>query len=178
MNISVFCGAAMPENKHFVEAAREVGEIIAKEGHTLLYGGSNLGLMGIVSQAVLDAKGIVFGVIPTFFPDEIIFSQRVTELFRVKTIADRKTFMMDNSDVFLALPGGIGTLDELLEVMVANQLNRISKPVGLLNIDGFFNPLIDMMRHMQYEGLFKLDKANYLHIAATPGELMRMLAVG
>ena len=113
MNISVFCGATLPHNQEYTNVAKQLGQLIAQGGHTLLYGGSNLGLMGTVSSAVLEGGGHVVGVIPSFFTEEIILSQPVTELVRVASMAERKEYLIAHSDAFVALPGGIGTLDEM-----------------------------------------------------------------
>ena len=155
MNIAVFCGSSMPRNKEIVEAAAVLGRRIAQDGHTLVYGGSNLGLMGIVSGAALEAGGRVVGVIPTFFSDDIIHSQPVSELVRVRTLAERKEYLIAHSDAFVALPGGIGTLDEVLEVMVANQLHHLGKPMILLNLGGYYNPFLAQLDAMRAEGLLR-----------------------
>ncbi|MBP5645055.1 MAG: TIGR00730 family Rossman fold protein [Bacteroidales bacterium] len=168
MHIAVFCGSSLPRNKEIVEAAAALGRRIAQEGHTLLYGGSNLGLMGVVSGAALEAGGHVVGVIPNLFSDDIIHSQRVTELVRVGSMAERKERILALCDAFIALPGGIGTLDEVSEVMVMNQLqiydgqrvldgSYITKPMILLNIDGFYNPFLEQMRLVKEEGLMRSE---------------------
>ena len=164
MNIAVFCGASMPRNEKYVEAARVLGRRIARAGHTLVYGGSNLGLMGVVSGAALEEGGRVVAVIPTLFPEEIIQSQQVSEIIRVKSMAERKERIIAMCDAFVALPGGIGTLDEVFEVAVANQLRRFSdrasqpsKPVVLLNIDGFYDNMLSQLRIMSDEGLLHGD---------------------
>ena len=176
MNISVFCGATLPRNPEYIHAARHLGQLLAQGSHTLLYGGSNLGLMGTVSGAVLEGGGRVVGVIPSFFTEEIILSQPVTELVRVATIAERKEYLIAHSDAFIALPGGIGTIDETFEVLVANQLGLCSKPMGLLNTLGFFNPQYDMLRRMEADGLYNLTDARYLIIDDQPEGLLQMLA--
>ena len=176
MNISVFCGATLPRNPEYIHAARHLGQLLAQGGHTLLYGGSNLGLMGTVSGAVLEGGGRVVGVIPSFFTEEIILSQPVTELVRVATIAERKEYLIAHSDAFIALPGGIGTIDETFEVLVANQLGLCSKPMGLLNTLGFFNPQYNMLRRMEADGLYNLTDARYLIIDDQPEGLLQMLA--
>ena len=176
MNISVFCGATLPRNPEYIHAARHLGQLLAQGGHTLLYGGSNPGLMGTVSGAVLEGGGRVVGVIPSFFTEEIILSQPVTELVRVATIAERKEYLIAHSDAFIALPGGIGTIDETFEVLVANQLGLCSKPMGLLNTLGFFNPQYDMLRRMEADGLYNLTDARYLIIDDQPEGLLQMLA--
>ncbi len=165
MNISVFCGASLPRSEQITEAARQLGRAIARGGHTLLYGGSNLGLMGAMSGAALQEGGRVVGVIPTFFSDDIIHSQPVSELVRVRTLAERKEYLIAHSDAFVALPGGIGTLDEVLEVMVANQLGLVrdrsganqsqGKPMILLNLGGYYNPFLAQLDAMRAEGLLR-----------------------
>ena len=176
MNISVFCGATLPRNPEYINAAHQLGILLAQHGHTLLYGGSNLGLMGVVSSASLERGGHVVGVIPSFFSEEIILSQPVSELVRVATIAERKEYLIAHSDAFIALPGGIGTIDETFEVLVANQLGLCSKPMGLLNTLGFFNPQYDMLRRMEADGLYNLTDARYLIIDDQPESLLQMLA--
>ena len=176
MNISVFCGATLPRNPEYINAAHQLGILLAQHGHTLLYGGSNLGLMGVVSSATLERGGHVVGVIPSFFSEEIILSQPVSELVRVATIAERKEYLIAHSDAFIALPGGIGTIDETFEVLVANQLGLCSKPMGLLNTLGFFNPQYDMLRRMEADGLYNLTDARYLIIDDQPESLLQMLA--
>ena len=166
MHIAVFCGSSLPHNKEIVEAAAALGRRIAQEGHTLVYGGSNLGLMGVVSSAALEAGGRVIGVIPTLFSDDIIHSQTVTELVRVRSMAERKERIMEACDAFVALPGGIGTIDEVSEVMVMNQLQIVdgqrvldgsykTKPMILLNIDGYYNPFLEQLRLVKEEGLMR-----------------------
>ena len=168
MHIAVFCGSSLPRNKEIVEAAAVLGRRIAQEGHTLVYGGSNLGLMGVVSGAALEAGGRVVGVIPTLFSDDIIHSQTVTELVRVRSMAERKERIMEACDAFVALPGGIGTIDEVSEVMVMNQLQiydgqRVldgtykTKPMILLNIDGYYDPFLEQLRLTKEEGLMRSD---------------------
>lgn len=165
MHIAVFCGASLPHSEQITEAARQLGRAIARGGHTLLYGGSNLGLMGATSGAALQEGGRVVGVIPTFFSDDIIHSQPVSELVRVRTLAERKEYLIAHSDAFVALPGGIGTLDEVLEVMVANQLGLVrdrsganqsqGKPMILLNLGGYYNPFLAQLDAMRAEGLLR-----------------------
>ena len=168
MHIAVFCGSSLPRNKEIVEAAAVLGRRIAQEGHTLVYGGSNLGLMGTLSGAALGHGGRVVGVIPTLFSEDIIHSQRVTELVRVGSMAERKERILALCDAFIALPGGIGTIDEVSEVMVMNQLQIVgghrildgsyrTKPMILLNIDGYYTPFLDQLRLVKEEGLMRSD---------------------
>ena len=157
MKVAVFCGSSIPREGRYVDVARELGRRIAECGHTLVYGGSNLGLMGVVSGAALEAGGHVVGIIPTTFSEKIINSQPVTELVRVRSMGERKEMMIRTCDAFVALPGGIGTVDEVSEVMVANQLGHIDKPMILLNFDGFYEPFIALMHHIKEEGLMRSD---------------------
>lgn len=184
MHIAVFCGSSLPRNKEIVEAAAALGRRIAQEGHTLVYGGSNLGLMGVVSGAALEEGGRVVGVIPNLFSDDIIHSQPVSELVRVRTLAERKEYLIAHSDAFMALPGGIGTLDEVSEVMVMNQLQIVGgqrildgtykpKPMILLNIDGYYNPFLAQLDAMRAEGL--LRSAAGLVAAASVEECLNIL---
>ena len=193
MNIAVFCGSSMPRNKEIVGAADALGRRIAREGHTLVYGGSNLGLMGVVSGAALEEGGRVVGVIPNLFSDDIIHSQRVTELVRVRSMAERKEYLIAHSDAFVALPGGIGTIDEVSEVMVMNQLGLVrdqsganhqpwqrvldgsyrTKPMILLNIDGYYNPFLEQLRLVKEEGLMRSDAG--LVAAADVNEIFSLL---
>ena len=171
MKIAVFCASSQPRNTRIAEAAAELGRYLALGGHTLLYGGSNLGLMGVVSGEALREGGHVVGVIPTLFSEDIIRSQRVTELVRVRSMAERKEYLIAHSDAFVALPGGIGTLDEVLEVMVANQLKQIDKPMYLLNLDGFFNPFLEQLRQMHQMGFVRATGEASLHAVASTDEL-------
>ena len=168
MNIAVFCASSQPRNPHFAEAAVALGQALAIGGHTLLYGGSNLGLMGEVSGEAMRCGGRVVAVIPTIFSEAVIRSQPVTELVRVASMAERKEYLIAHSDAFIALPGGIGTLDEVSEVMVANQLGIVrnrsgarqaetGKPMILLNIDGFYAPFLAQLRVMHEQGLMRTD---------------------
>ena len=168
MNISVFCASSQPRNPRIAEAAAELGRRLALGEHTLLYGGSNLGLMGTLSGAALEHGGRVVGVIPTLFSEDIIRSQPVTELVRVRSMAERKEYLIAHSDAFVALPGGIGTLDEVSEVMVMNQLQIVNgkraldgsymtKPMILLNLEGFYNPFLEQLRVIKENGLMRCD---------------------
>lgn len=186
MHIAVFCGSSMPHNNKIISDSRELGRRIAQEGHTLVYGGSNLGLMGVVSGAALEEGGRVVGVIPNLFSDDIIHSQRVTELVCVRSMAERKERIMEMCDAFIALPGGIGTIDEVSEVMVANQLQIVDgqrvldgsykpKPMILLNIDGYYNPFLDQLRLTKEEGLMRSD-AGLISVNSVE-DIFKLLAV-
>ena len=178
--VALFCGSSMPRNKEIVEAAAVLGRRIAQEGHTLVYGGSNLGLMGVVSSAAMNEGGRVVAVIPTLFPEDIIQSQQVSEIIRVRSMAERKERIIAMCDAFVALPGGIGTLDELFEVAVANQLRRFSrnadkpaKPMIMFDVDGFYSSLLSQLDLMRKEGLLHGDCG--LLSATTLDETIKLL---
>lgn len=176
MNISVFCASSQPRNPRIAEAAAELGRSIARGGHTLLYGGSNLGLMGTVSGAALEQGGRVVGVIPTLFSEDIILSQTVNELVRVRSMAERKEYLIAHSDAFVALPGGIGTLDEVTEVMVANQLQHTNKPVVLFNLDGYYDPFLQQLERFQTEGLMR-SQTSYLSSITSMASLTSITSI-
>lgn len=157
--IGIFCGSHEGKNPHFKEAAAAMGQLMAARGLTLVYGGSNWGYMGTCSSAALAAGGRVTGIIPDFFAEEVIHSQPVTELIVVQSMAQRKQRIANLCDAFVALPGGIGTLDEVTEMLTNNQLGFGCKPVGLLNVDGFYDPFLQQLRLMLDEGL--LRESNY-----------------
>lgn len=177
MNIAVFCGSHLGRNPHFESAAQDFGRLIAQRGNALVYGGSNKGYMGTVSSAALAGGGKVIGIIPTFFSPEIIHSQKVSELVLVETLAQRKELMAERSDAFVAMAGGIGTVDEVSEILAYNQLGRMNKvkPMGILNTDGFYNPLVEQFRIMKEEGLFTGVSYDSLVVADTPEEMMEKL---
>ncbi|MDX1583279.1 MAG: TIGR00730 family Rossman fold protein [Thermoanaerobaculia bacterium] len=146
--VCVFCGSKNGANPAFSDAARHFGERLAYRGHTLVYGGGNLGLMGTVADAVLSGGGEVIGVIPAALEEREHAHTGLTELHVVDSMHERKAMMADLSDAFVALPGGLGTLEELFEVWTWGQLGLHGKPVGLLNVEGFWDLLIGMIEYM------------------------------
>lgn len=174
-NIAVFCGSHIGRNPNFQSAAQQLGTLIAQQCRTLVYGGSNLGYMGVVSTAALDGGARVVSVIPTIFSDEVINSQPRAETVRVASMQERKSHMIALCDAFVALPGGIGTLDELTEVLMSNQLGLCCKPVGLLNIDGYFDPFIQQVYNMTDEELFNPATGETLFVDADPQRLLAKL---
>lgn len=173
-NIGLFCGSHTGNNPLFARKAAELGKLIADEKLTLIYGGSSWGLMGIAASEVMNANRNVVGIIPDFFSDNVV-EQRNIILHKVKSMAERKEMMASMADVFVALPGGIGTLDEVTEIMSMNQLGLIAKPIGLLNIDGFFDPFLRQMSIMQNEGLIHEVHSKMLIQADDPKTLLEKL---
>lgn len=175
-NISVFCGSHFGKNAAFEAAAVELGRKIARQDRTLLYGGSGWGYMGAVKKACKDAGGYVVGILPTCFSEDAVESSKpIDELVMVSSLPERKAMMIERSDAFIAIPGGIGTLDELTEVMTANQLGFVAKPMGLLNVDGFYDHLVAQLELMNREGLLGAAALHSLVVASTVDEMLTAL---
>jgi len=147
--VCVYCGSGPGTNPRFVEAAIALGKALAENGMRLVYGGGSIGLMGAIATSVLDHGGTVTGIIPDFLTSRENVLKRVQELVVTPDMHERKRLMFERSDAFVALPGGIGTLEELVEQLTWQQLGRHSKPVLLANIDGFWEPLLALLAHMR-----------------------------
>jgi uncharacterized protein (TIGR00730 family) len=152
-SICVYCGSRMGTANGFADVARSVGRWIGERGGQLVYGGGNNGLMGVMADATLGAGGRVVGIIPHALVDREFAKLDCTELHVVDNMHDRKRMMAERADAFLALPGGIGTLEELFEVWTWRQLGYHDKPVGLLNVDGYYQPLLDFLQSSVRHGL-------------------------
>ena len=147
--ICVYCGSGPGSNPRFIEAAIALGKVLAENRIRLVYGGGSIGLMGALATSVLDHGGTVTGIIPDFLTSRENALTRVQELIVTPDMHERKRLMFERSDAFVALPGGVGTLDELVEQMTWKQLGRHSKPILLANIDGFWEPLLALLAHMR-----------------------------
>ena len=147
--VCVYCGSGPGTNPHFIASANALGKIFAENGIRLVYGGGSLGMMGAVATSVLDHGGTVTGIIPDFLTARENALTRVQEMIVTPDMHERKRLMFERSDAFVALPGGIGTLEELVEQLTWQQLGRHSKPVLLANIDGFWEPLFALLTHMR-----------------------------
>ena len=147
--VCVYCGSGSGSNPRFVEAAIALGKVFAENNIRLVYGGGSVGLMGAVAKSTLDHGGSVTGIIPDFLRARENSLTRIQEMIVTPDMHERKRLMFERSDAFVALPGGIGTLEELVEQMTWQQLGRHSKPVLLANIDGFWEPLIALLAHMR-----------------------------
>ena len=172
MTICVFCGSGTGNHPVYAEAARELGAILAKNNHSLVYGGGNIGLMGILADSVLEHGGEVIGVIPQFLVNREVGHHGVTRLEIVQSMHERKKRMADLSDAFIAMPGGWGTLDELAEILTWGQLGIVNQPVGLLNTNKFFEPLMAQMNHMVKEGFLRNENLQKLIIRSEPSILL------
>jgi uncharacterized protein (TIGR00730 family) len=147
--VCVYCGSGSGSNPRFVEAAIGLGKVFAENGIRLVYGGGSIGLMGAVAKSVLDHGGSVTGIIPDFLVKKERMLDRPQELIITPDMHERKRLMFERSDAFVALPGGVGTLEELVEQLTWQQLGRHSKPVLLANIDNFWEPLLVLLTHMR-----------------------------
>lgn len=163
--VAVYCGSATPADPVYIEAARTVGRSLAERGIGVVYGGGKLGLMGAVADSALEAGGEVIGVIPTALVNAEVAHRGLTELHVVDTMHERKARFTELADGFVNLPGGTGTMDELWEALSWAQLGYHADPIGLLNIAGYYDKLIDFWRHMgtvgflrpQHQGLLLID---------------------
>ena len=154
-HITVFCASSAGFDPQYGEAARALGQFLAKQNITLIYGGGRVGLMGILADAVLAEGGQAIGVIPQFLLDLEVGHTGLTELLVVKSMHERKLRMAELGDGVIALPGGFGTLEELIEILTWSQLALHGKPVGILNTNGYYNLLRQFFDHMVEEGLLK-----------------------
>ncbi len=173
--VAVYCGSAPGSRTIFADSARETARALVERQIELVYGGGKLGLMGLVADSVLDLGGQVYGVIPQALVDIEVAHTRVTELYTVQTMHERKAKMTELADGFLALPGGIGTLDELFEAWSWNALGYHSKPFCLVNIDGFWDGLIDFIDHASDSGFLSKPRRQQLLVANSPPEALELL---
>ncbi|UXX80707.1 TIGR00730 family Rossman fold protein [Reichenbachiella carrageenanivorans] len=154
-SICVYCGSSPGHDDQYKEAAVALGRTFAEENIRLVYGGAKIGIMGAVAKACLDHGGVVTGIIPGFLDKVEITNTEVTELIQTNNMHERKTAMVEKSDGFIAMPGGFGTLEELAEVMTWAQLGLVKKPIGILNVNGFYDRLLELFKHMHQEGFVK-----------------------
>lgn len=159
-SLCVFCGASHGSNPVFRESAKHLGHVFAEQGIELVWGGGHVGLMGTVADAVLAAGGRAYGVIPEFMAGRELAHPFASEMVVVDSMHARKAAMAERADGFIAMPGGLGTLDELFEILTWAQLQIHRKPVGLLNTRGFFDPLLALLKHMAEEGFIRPHNLN------------------
>lgn len=155
--ICVFCGANSGFSGVYAEAARSLGRLLASRGIRMVYGAGKVGLMGIIADEMLAHGGEVIGVIPHFLMAKEVGHTGLTELIQTDTMHERKKIMADLSDGFIAMPGGFGTMDELNEILTWAQLGLHGDPIGLLNVAGYFDPLLGMFDHMVKEGFLRQE---------------------
>lgn len=176
-SVCVFCGSAFGSRQAYTDAAAELGRMVALRGIRLVYGGSRVGLMGVVADACLAAGGMVTGVIPRSMMEREIAHTGLTELHITGSMHERKALMAELADGFIAMPGGFGTFDELFEILTWRQIGLHEKPVGLLNVEGYFGPLLSMTDHAVQEGFLRpAHRTNLLVDANVPGLMAKLAA--
>ena len=174
-HISIFCGAHEGKNPKYAEAARSVSECIAKQGINVVFGGGNVGLMKIISDTALDNGVEVLGISLKSLHALELANPRLKEIVVAETLLDRKDEFMSRSDAFIVLPGGVGSLDELAEIMASNQLGIINKPVGILNTEGYYDHLLEWFNNAVKEGFISSSNLNELLVSDSPEELVEMV---
>jgi uncharacterized protein (TIGR00730 family) len=174
--LCVYCGSAAGDDRRFEEAARELGDALAKAGIELIFGGGRVGLMGVLADAVLAAGGRVVGIIPERLRAAELAHPAIGELVIVGSMHERKRVMAERADAFAVLPGGIGTLDETFEILTWRQLGLHDKPIFLVDVAGYWQPLRDLLDHLVAHGFTKSLVPRLLQIVPNVAELMRALA--
>ena len=173
--LAVYCGSAPGTDSAFADAARATATAMVREKIQLVYGGGRLGLMGLIADSVLELGGFVYGVIPQALVDIEVAHVNVTELHIVETMHERKAKMTELADAFLALPGGIGTLDEFFEAWSWNALGYHKKPFCLLNVNGYWDGLIEFIDHSTASGFMSQQRRAQLLVAGSPEQALELL---
>ncbi|ALO24628.1 TIGR00730 family Rossman fold protein [Leptospira borgpetersenii serovar Ballum] len=173
--VCVFCGSRSGTNPVYTEAAKDLGRLLVEKNLDLVFGGASCGIMGTIADAVMEKGGGVSGIIPDFLSIKEVKHDRVKDLMIVSSMHERKFRMYEKSSGFIALPGGIGTLDELVEITTWNQLKLISKPLGLLNVNGYFDYLLKQLERMVEDGFLDPETKNGLIVSQNPEELLDLL---
>ena len=176
-SVAVFCGSSEGNDTIIISQAIKLGETLAKQNITLIYGASKIGVMGKVAQGVLEHKGKAIGVIPEFLKKKELVHLGLHKLITTKNMHQRKLKMHDLSDGFIALPGGFGTLEELFEIITWAQLGLHQKPIGLLNINGFYNDLIELLEKMTVKGFLKMENLELLIVDDNIESLLNKMKV-
>lgn len=171
-NICVFCGSRTGNKVVFEQIAWDLGKLLAKKNHTLVYGAGNVGLMGVIADSVLENGGKVTGVIPNFLVEKEVAHKGLTEIITVDSMHERKQIMAEKSDAFIALPGGFGTMDELCEILTWSQLDLHNCPIGLINTDGYFDLLIQFFDKMVEDGFLNKVNRSLILVDKTPEGLL------
>ncbi|MEO1031096.1 MAG: TIGR00730 family Rossman fold protein [Bacteroidota bacterium] len=171
-SIAVFCGSSSGNDPYIVKEAYDLGVTLAKEQITLVYGAAKIGIMGKVAQGVIDHKGKTIGVIPKFLRTKEIVNNELTELFVTENMHDRKVIMYEKSDGFIIIPGGFGTMDEFFEITTWGQLGLHTKPIGILNVNGYYDALIAQCKTMVTRGFLKQDNLDAVVIDDTINGLL------
>jgi uncharacterized protein (TIGR00730 family) len=174
-SLCVFCGSAIGRRDDYASSARNLGRLLAERGTRLVYGGGNVGLMGVLADEVLRGGGQVIGIIPRHLVERELAHAGATEMRIVGSMHERKALMAELADAFVALPGGIGTFEELLEIMTWAQLGLHNKPIGLLDVCGYYRPLLALLQNAAHEGFLQPENQGLLIVATDPAELLERL---
>lgn len=177
MNICVYCGSSKGNNPAIVEKAAEFGAQLAKNNHTLIYGGASIGIMGALANSVMENGGEVIGVIPRALFHKEVAHQGISELIKVDDMHQRKSAMAEFADAFVAFPGGFGTMEELFEIITWNQIGIFKKPVTIMNLAGFYDPLIEMIDKAVLAGFIKSENREIIQVAETLEECLEFCEV-
>ena len=175
-SVCVFCGSRMGARPEYLEGAKALGAELARRGLTLIYGGTSVGLMGAMADAALAGGGKVVGVLPQVLSEREVAHPRLTELHLVDSMHTRKAMMAQRADAFIAMPGGVGTFEELFEITTWAQLGLHHKPIGLLNVADFYGPLLAMIRRAVDEGFIPQTRAQPFACDASPAALLEALS--
>lgn len=173
--VAVYCGSSSAVSPAYLQAARDMGQLLADRGLGLVYGGGRVGLMGACADAATEAGGEVLGVIPRRLQDLEVGHHGITQLFVVDGMQPRKSLMIHLADAYVALPGGYGTWEELLEVLTLGILNYHRKPVGVLNVNGYYDKFFEFIRHGEREGFIRPRHHDLLVVEETPEALLAAL---
>lgn len=173
--ICVFCGSSNGNDRLITEAALELGALFAEKDITLVYGAAKIGVMGSIAKTLLDANGSVIGIIPQFLKKKEVVHLGLTQLITTKNMHERKLKMQELSDGFIALPGGFGTLEELFEIITWLQLGLHTKPIGLLNVNGFYDHLLQLLETMVRKGFVSMENYNLLLVDTSIKGLLRKM---
>lgn len=162
MKIAVFCGSRLPKNPVFSQEAVALAEYLVENNHEMVYGGAKVGIMGILADRMLELGGKVIGVMPQILVDKEVIHEGLTETHVVDSMSTRKQLINDMSDAFIAFPGGCGTMDEIFEVITLNQINYFNKPVGFVNVDGYYDGIKGYLNNAGEIGFTSKDDLNQI----------------
>ncbi len=176
MKICVFCGSSMGNDIRYQEAAAQLGEVLAQNDCILYYGGGNVGLMKVIADKMIEKGKEVVGVMPNLILDMEIGHDGISKMIEVDSMSERKTILINESDAFIAMPGGFGTLDELFEIVVLNQLRITDKPVALYNTLNYFDSIIQFIDHAVGQGFIRKEHRDNIIVSDNPETILKELS--
>jgi len=174
-SIGVFCGSSIGAKEIYSQKAKELGQLMVEQNMDLIYGGGDVGLMGVIADAVLEKGGNAIGVMPTALLEKEVGHSSLTKMHITDNMSDRKNLINDLSDAFIAMPGGFGTLDEVMEVLTYFQLGFSNKPVAFLNVDGFYDSIITLFDNILAEKFMKAEHRNNVIFESEPKALLKAI---